>query len=566
MTRRVAVRWALAAFTAVAAAGCRIRSLDRRSLPADLVLRNGAVYTVDAARSWATTVAIRAGRIAYVGNQLPPGTVGPLTEVVDLRGRMVLPGFQDGHVHPVDSGVELADCDLSDAADVAAVAATIRACASAHPSLPWLRGTGWQLPVFPGGNPRRELLDSLVPDRPALMWAADGHSAWVNSRALAQAGITRATPDPARGRIERDSRTGEPSGTIREAVGELFGRVLPSRTPEERTAGLDRAQRLAGSFGITTWFAANTDEAELRTLAEADRAGRLTVRVVAALTAAGDGDTMLARLRDWRTRYATEHVRPAAVKLFQDGVIESRTAAMLAPYLDRQGDAGTPIRDQATLDRLAIALDRDGWQIHVHAIGDRAIRMTLDALARARAADPDADLRHTITHLELIDPADIPRFRRLGVVANFQARWANGDEYLTRMTEPALGPVRSRWLYPIASVARSGAVVSGGSDWSVSSLDPLEAIEVGVTHREPGDSNTPPWHPAERVDLATMLALYTINAAWQLHLERETGSIEEGKLADLIVLDRNLFEIPAGQIHRARVMRTLLEGRTIFRR
>jgi predicted amidohydrolase YtcJ len=273
---------------------------------------------------------------------------------------------------------------------------------------------------------------------------------------------------------------------------------------------------------------------------------------------------MLARLRDWRERYATPHVRPVAVKLFQDGVIEARTAAMLAPYLDRGGDAGTPRRDQATLDPLVAALDRDGFQIHVHAIGDRAIRMTLDALAHARAVNGPRDSRHGIAHLELIDSADIPRFRALGVVANFEPLWANGDEYLTRMTEPALGPRRSHWLYPIASVVRTGAVVSGGSDWSVSSLNPLDAIEVGITHRQPGDTVTASWHPAERVDLPTMIALYTINAAWAHHQERETGSIEAGKLADLIVLDRNLFDVPVSRIHEVKVERTLLEGRTVF--
>jgi predicted amidohydrolase YtcJ len=192
--------------------------------------------------------------------------------------------------------------------------------------------------------------------------------------------------------------------------------------------------------------------------------------------------------------------------------------------------------------------------------------MTLDAFAYARARNGAHDARHTITHLELIDPDDIPRFRALGVVANFQAFWANGDEYLTRMTEPTLGPKRSRWLYPIASVVRSGAVVSGGSDWSVSSLNPLDAIEVGITHRQPDTPGQKPWHPAERVDLATMIAMYTINAAYQNHLERETGSVEVGKLADLIVLDRNLFEIPAAEIHRVQVLCTLLEGKAVFQK
>jgi predicted amidohydrolase YtcJ len=252
------------------------------------------------------------------------------------------------------------------------------------------------------------------------------------------------------------------------------------------------------------------------------------------------------------------------VKLFADGVIEARTAALLAPYRDRHGDAGKPIYDPAALKDLAAELDREGFQIHVHAIGDWAIRMTLDAFAYARSRNGSHDARHTITHLELIDSSDIPRFRALGVIANFQALWANGDEYLTTMTEPTLGPARSRWLYPIASVVHTGAVVSGGSDWSVSSLNPLDAIEVGITHRDPDRPEAAAWNPAERVDLPTMIAMYTINSAYANHQEQETGSIEVGKLADLIVLSRNLFEVPASEIHRVRVLRTLLEGKTVF--
>jgi predicted amidohydrolase YtcJ len=534
---------------------------------ADLVFRNGAVYTVDAARSWASAVGVRHGRIVYVGtDSLPAGLIGRGTEVVDLAGRMLLPGFQDGHVHPVESGVALGQCDLNDAETIDAVSAGVRAWAAAHPKAPWVRGGGWQLPLFPDANPSKTRLDRLVPDRPALLWAADGHSAWANSRALALAGITRETPDPRNGRIERDRR-GEPSGTLREAAADLVSDVLPPITDAENAAGLARADSLASGFGITTMFSALTDEGHLRALSAADRAGTLTVRVVAALRVPGaGGDTLIARLRDWRTRYATAHVHPTAAKLFQDGVIESGTAALLAPYLGRGSDAGTPVRDQATLDQLAIALDGAGFQIHVHAIGDRAIRMALDALAHARAANGPHDLRHGITHLQLIDPADISRFRDLGVVANFEPLWANGDEYLTKLAEPFLGPARSRWLYPIASVVRSGAVVTGGSDWSVSSLDPLQAIEVGITHRDPGDTTTAPWHPAERVDLPTMIALYTINAAWAHHLERETGSIEVGKLADLVVLDHNLFAVAPSRIHEARVVRTLFEGRTVFQR
>jgi predicted amidohydrolase YtcJ len=538
----------------------------RDTAAADLVFRHADVYTMDAARSWANAVAVRDGRIVYVGSDsLPSGLIGEHTEVVDLRGRMVLPGFHDGHVHPISSGIELGECTLDDLTTAQAMVDSVRACAQSQSGGPWVRGGGWQLPVFKDANPSKQLLDQAVPDRPAILYAADGHSAWVNSKALELAGITKQTRDPSNGRIERDPRTGEPSGTLREDAIGLVARIVPRRTDQELAAGLARAQKLANRFGITTIFSAATDEADLRAYSEAEKKGALTLRVIAAIHL-GDPlhDSMLPRIRELRTRFAGPRVHPAAVKLFVDGVIESRTAALLEPYLDRRGDSGRPVYDPGALKDLAVALDGNGLQIHVHAIGDRAVRMTLDAFAYTRTRNGAHDARHSITHLQLIDPDDVPRFRDLGVVANFQALWANGDEYLTELTEPALGPKRSRWLYPIASVVRSGAVVSGGSDWSVSSLNPLDAIETGITHRPPGDTEQSVWNPAERVDLPTMLAMYTINAAYANHMDRETGSIEIGKLADLIVLERNLFEIPPEEIHAVRVLRTVLEGRTVF--
>ena len=342
---------------------------------------------MDAARSWASAVAIRDGRIVYVGSDsLPSALIGSHTEVVDLGGKMVLPGFQDGHVHPIDSGVELGDCTLYDLTTASAIEDSIRACARAHPETAWVRGGGWQLPVFKGANPSAALLDHAVPDRPALIYAADGHSAWVNSRALALANVTRQTPDPAHGRIERDPKTGAPTGTLREDAVNLVAKVMPERTPAELATGLERAERLANRLGITTVFSASTDEAGLRTYTEADHKGTLTLRVVAAIHLEDPlPDSLLPKLSDLRSRYATPRVRPTAVKLFADGVIESRTAALLQPYGDRKGDSGQPIYDPVRLQDLAVALDRSGFQIHVHAIGDRAIRMTLDAFAHARA-------------------------------------------------------------------------------------------------------------------------------------------------------------------------------------
>jgi predicted amidohydrolase YtcJ len=531
------------------------------------VLRNGAVYTVDSARSWARAVAVRGGRIVYVGgDSLPGGLIGPETEVVDLQGGMLLPGFQDGHVHLLLGGVELGECTLFTLQTAVAVLDSIATCATARPE-GWLRGAGWELTAFPAANPSKTMLDRIAPDRPAFFEAADGHSAWANSRALELAGITRRTPDPPDGRIERDAK-GEPSGTLRESAIELVSRLLPERTDEELAQGLERALRLAAERGITAATEASASARDLRAYAAADRAGRLSVRVIAAMDAAPDSSGVagvIRRLGEWRARYATPRLRPSAAKLYQDGVIESGTAALLAPYLDRKGDAGTPIYSQPVLDRLTRALDSAGWQVHVHAIGDRAIRMTLDAFEQAQSVNGPRDARHTITHLQLVDPVDQPRFKALGVVANFEPFWANGDEYLTRLAEPALGPARSRWLYPIASLVRHGAVVSGGSDWSVSSLAPLEGIQVAVTRRPPGSAE-PPWRPEETVELSRAIAMYTIDAAYQHHLNEETGSVEVGKLADLVVLERNLFEVPPGELHGVRVLRTLVEGKTTFRR
>ena len=554
----------------LAAACGREPGRDRRPTgPADLLLRGGSVYTVDAARSWATAIGVKGGRIVYVGgDSVPAGLIGPGTDVVDLDGQMVLPGFHDAHVHLLVGGVELGECALFTLATPAAIADSIEACVAARPDATWARGAGWELTAFPGANPSKELLDRIVGDRPAIFDAADGHSAWANSKALVLAGITRDTPDPPDGRIERDPRSGEPSGTLRESAMALVSDLLPERTDAELAAGLDRAQRLANRAGITSAFEALAPESYLRAYAAADRADRLTVRIIAAADAEPDStgvESLVRRLGELRARHATRRVHPIAAKLFQDGVIESRTAALLAPYLDRKGDTGKPIYAQARLDSLTTALDREGWQVHVHAIGDRAIRMTLDAFERARRTNGPRDSRHSITHLQLLDPTDIPRFRTLGVVANFEPFWANGDEYLTVLAEPALGPARSRWLYPIGSLARAGAVVSAGSDWSVSSLAPLDGIEVAITRRAPSDHSAEgPWRPEEVVDLPTAIAMYTINAAYANRQEEETGSVEVGKLADLVVLEKNLFDVAPGDIHAVRVMRTILEGRTVF--
>ncbi len=533
--------------------------------PADCVFRGGGVYTVDAARSWAEAIAIRAGRIVYVGTDagLTPW-IGPKTRSIDLQGKMLLPGFHDSHVHLVGGGIELDECNLNDLATMDQVLAAVRQFAERHPDKKWIRGGGWPL-TLSGGNPHKDLLDKIVPDRPVILDAFDGHSSWVNSKALEIAGITKETRDPPRGRIERDPKTGEPTGTLRESAARLVIRKTPPYTHADFVTGLRRGLEIANRFGITSVQEARVTDQHLNALAELDQSGELTVRTVAALgIEPGKAMSQLPQFVEWRTKYQGKRLRATAVKIFQDGVIESRTAALLQPYLGGE-ERGWLNFEPEVLKPLAAELDRLGFQIHIHAIGDRGIQSSLDALEFARDRNGSRDSRHHIAHIQLFDPPDIARFRRLGVVANFQPYWLQADPYIVDMTLPVLGPERSRWLYPIRSVAKTGAVIACGSDWSVSSMNPLDAIQVAVTRRGTKEPPGPAWIPEETVDLPLMLAGYTINGAYVNFEETETGSIEVGKAADLIVLDRNLFEIPAHEIHNAKVLLTLLEGKAVFR-
>jgi len=522
------------------------------------------VYTVDAARPWAEAVAVRGGKIAAVGSDREVEEwIGPRTTVIDLEGRMVLPGFHDSHVHPVTGGIERKECDLNGIGDVEGILAAIRRYVEAHPAAHWVRGGGWELTLFRDGNPHKALLDGVVSDRPVALTAADGHSLWVNSRALSTAGIDRDTPDPPKGRIERDPETGEPSGTLRESAMDLV--ELPPHSQEEFLAGAREGLRLAAQFGITSLFEASASQEILEAYFVLDLYGELTARVRAAITIDPENPAEEVRAIELRRRLRCGRLRPEAVKIFADGVIEARTAAMVEPYADRAGDRGPEEPDAETLARAAAAFDRAGFQIHVHAIGDRAVRSTLDAFERARAANGPRDARPVLAHIQVIHPDDRPRFRALGAIACFQPFWAYPDAYITELTEPGLGPERSRWIYPIGSVARTGAALAFGSDWSVSSMNPLDGIQVAVTRRDPASSEGPAWLPDERIDLAAALRAATLGGAFAAFQESTTGSLEVGKAADLVVLDRNLFEIPPSEIGRARVLLTLLEGEVVWR-
>ena len=536
------------------------------SAPADLVLRGGAVLTMDAERPEARAIAVADGRIVWIGDDAEAqGWIGDNTEVQEIGGGLLLPGFQDAHIHPVSGGAELGECDLNAMADAKSVLAKIAECADADPGSIWLRGGGFQLPHFTGGSPTAAMLDAIESTRPVWLTSADGHSAWVNTAALEVAGVTALTQDPPLGRIERDPRTGAPTGTLREAAMDLVGRHVPKRSPEQLTEGLRRALALASSFGITALQEASAGRDELEAYAALRDSNELTARVSISLWVdPRRGLEQVADLAALQGEFDADGLRVETVKLFADGVIEGQTAALLEPYSGRGNFRGELNFEPEALTALVTALDAEGFQVHVHAIGDRAIRVTLDAFEEARRLNGARDARHHIAHAQLIDPADVPRFQELGVAVNFQPLWAWADSYITDLTEPVLGPARSRWLYPIHSMAAAGSRVVFGSDWSVSTMNPLPGIEVAVTRSDPESSAQQPWIPEERIDLATALAAYTSGSAWVNFLDHETGSIEVGKAADLVLLERDLRRVPPTEIGDVEVVRTILAGQTVF--
>jgi predicted amidohydrolase YtcJ len=557
---------------------------------ADLVLTGGEVYRVDASRSWAQAVAVTGGRIAAVGTDAEVRELaGAGTEVIDLRGRMVLPGFQDAHVHASGGGLERAQCDLSEARGLDECLRMVRGYAGRHPQTAWITGGGWSLALFSGGLPSKHDLDRVVPDRPVFLANREHHGAWVNSRALELTGLGADSPDPPDGRIERDPR-GAPTGVLHEGAMDLVQRLLPSPTREDQVAGILEGQRHLHSLGITAWqeaivgdYAAVPDC--FAAFLDADRRGLLTARVTGALWwQRGAGLTQLAALTDRRAeagragaeRPGGGRFRATSVKVMQDGICENYTAAMLSSYRDGQGhptgNTGISFFEPAELSEAVTAIDRQGFQVHFHAIGDRAVREALDAIAAARAANGPGGGRHHIAHLQVVHPDDLPRFRELSVAANCQPLWACNEPQMTDLTIPFLGPEQSGWQYPFGSLARTGAQLCFGSDWPVSSPNPLWEIHTAVNRTPPpgypdaGPRSSEPFLPEQRLDLPAAIAAFTIGSAYVNHDDEHAGSIEPGKRADLVVLDRNLFREPAGEIGLAQVDLTLADGSVVYAR
>ncbi|MCM1966566.1 amidohydrolase [Streptomyces sp. G1] len=549
---------------------------------ADIVFVGGRVFTGTSPTPIDAAVAVGGGRIIAVADA---ATVRSLadgdTEVVDLAGGLLVPGFQDAHVHPAVAGVQMLGCDLSEERTIDGYLAVVAEFAAAHPDTVWIRGGGWSMDVFPGGTPTRAMLDAVVPDRPVLLTNRDGHGAWVNTRALETAGVDRTTPDPADGRIEREE-DGSPAGTLQEGAVELVARHVPIASPDEALAGLLAAQEHLFSLGVTSWqdamigaFPGNPDNygGYLR----AAREGSLRARVVGALW--WDRERGLEQIPDLEERRRTGQVgrfNATSVKMMQDGIAENFTAGMLEPYLDGCGcatsNSGLSFIDPKVLTAAVSRLDRSGFQIHFHALGDRAVREVLDALAEAREANGTNDNRHHLAHLQVVHPDDIARFASLDAAANIQALWAAHEPQMDELTIPFLGPERARLQYPFGDLQRAGARLVAGSDWSVSSPNPLWGIHVAVNRSVPDEAPNatgtfepaPPFFPEQALTLAQALTAYTAGSAWVNHLDEVTGTVEEGKYADLVVLDRDPFAHPPLEIADTRVLRTYIDGELVF--
>ena len=529
----------------------------------DLLILNASVYTVDGDKPWAQALAIRDGLIVAVGasDALIRDYEG---EQLDLQGQMVLPGFHDSHSHLVYGGLELMRCDLSAESEVDGLLQKIADCDQSLATGEWLIGGGWDLSLFESTNPSKALLDDINPSRRMFIRGADGHSAWVSSAALEHAGIEAETPNPSDGVIERDAFA-EPQGVLRESAMLLVEKVLPAVTVEDRLKAARLGVALAHSMGITSVIDAATTESDAKAFDALDADQALNLRLVLAMSLIAPffDQAPLSSVKV-SERYSDQNVRRASAKIFIDGVLEGETAALLSPYLGGNHGHGMLITPADSLTEQVVALDAAGVQLMFHAIGDAGVRLALDALESAREVNEIQDLRHHISHLQLVDPKDQPRFKALGVTANFQALWAFPDDYIMNINLPAVGMDRVQAMYPIGSLHRAGARIVGGSDWSVSSMNPLLAIETALTRRDPTGVRPEALNAAEAVSLAEMIEAYTINGAYLAHREDQTGRLKPGYKADLVVLATNLFDLTPSEIGEVPIVMTFFEGQKVY--
>jgi predicted amidohydrolase YtcJ len=562
MTARVKALAAVAAVAVLTAAGVSGKTGEKTG-KADRVFVGGRVWTGEPGRPLAEALAVRGTTLLAVGrNAEIRELAGKGTDVVELRGRFVAPGFIDAHLHLLGGALSLQELRLDDAEDFATLSARVRAWAGAHPDARWVTGEGWSYAAFPGGLPSRLQLDVLVPDRPAYLSSYDGHTGWANSAALRLAEVTRATPDPAGGEVVRDAN-GEPTGALKESAQALVERLVPKLLPHEKEAALRRGIAQAAAWGLTGAHQAGIDEEELEQLAHAlETAPPLRLYVALRMERDPTPD-VLSRQETLRQRFSSPRLRIGAVKGFVDGVVEAKTAAMFEPYPG--GGTGLPRWTQEELDRAVAAYDKAGWQVMLHAIGDRGIDMALTAFERAARANGTSGRRHRVEHVEVPRLADLARFRAGGIVASTQAMFPYPNQNHLGVYVPTLGPERARRALAFKAIDDAGAVQAFGSDWPVFTAEVVRGIACAVTRTTL--AGTPPggWEPQQRLSAEAALRHFTRDAAFAEHAEAERGTLAKGRLADFVVLSQDLLTLAPERIQDTKVLLTVLGGQDSYR-
>ena len=542
---------------------------------ADTVLLHAKIYTVNEQQPWAEALAIRGGMILAVGREADIAKYrGPNTKVIDAKQRLVLPGFTDCHIHFLDGSLSLLQVNLDRARTVGDIQQQVKAYASAHPGLLWVLGRGWQYTVFGGsGLPNKSILDEVIPDRPVYLESFDGHTWWANSKALKLAGITRESQDPPGGQFVRDPASGEPTGTVKEdAADAVVRRAVPQPSDEQNLEALRRGMHEANAVGLVGAISPGGVSVEggdftaLDLYNELRHQGQLTLRLYIAsrLEPPLASQEQIEKIIGARRRYHDEWIAAGAAKFFLDGVIESHTAAMLAPYSNDPERSGNLLWEPEKYKQAVAELDRRGIQIYTHAIGDKAVRLALDAYEEAHTKNRTRDARPRIEHIENISSSDIPRFGSLGVIASFQPLHAYPDDDVVKVWAPSIGAERAQRGWPWRSIEKTGGVLAFGSDWPIVTLNPWPGIQNALTRQTTEGEPPGGWLPAERISLADAIRAYTLGAAFAARREQTTGSLEPGKFADLIVLAQDLFMIEPTVIGKTEVLLTMVGGNVVY--
>jgi predicted amidohydrolase YtcJ len=548
----------------------KLGAADAASQPADLIITNARIYTVNPQQKWAEALAVRGDKIVAVGERKQIEALrGPATKVVDAGQRLLLPGFTDCHIHFMEGSLGLTRVDLNDARTVAEIQKRVKAYADAHPARPndpWIQGMGWTYPTFgPTALPNKKILDDVVPDRPVYLVAFDGHSSWANSKALAMAGIDRNTPDPPNGKIVRDAN-GDATGALKEAAGDLVAEKTPVPTRAERLDALRKGIHEANRVGLTRVHSAGQDFEYLDLYDELRNHGDLTLRFYVAyfLDPPGLTPESTKLIEDARQRYHDEWISGGAVKTMLDGVVEAHTAAMLAPYSDDPTQSGKLFWDPEKYKANIADLDARGLQIFTHAIGDKAVRLALDAYQNAAEVNHTKDARPRIEHIETISAADIDRFGKLGVIASMQPLHSYPDDDTLNIWARNIGPERASRAWVWRSIQQHGGALAFGSDWPVVTLNPWHGVQTALTRQTSEGEPVGGFIPQQRLSLEDTIRSYTLGAAFAGRREKTEGSLEPGKLADFILLDRDLFKIEPSDIDKTEVLLTVVGGKVVY--